>query len=138
MKLPAGPKRLLMKFISSEFPRFILFGGVNSLVTYGIYLLLRLLLAYPVAYTGSYVSGIFISYLLYTRFVFKSDVRLSKALQYPIVYVAQYLLSVLGLLSLVEYLHISELGAPILVVVLTMPVTYFLSRFIIIGHASGN
>jgi putative flippase GtrA len=49
----------------------------------GIYLLLVLFIAYPVAYTLSYGSGVFISYYLNARFVFREKLRLSKAMQYP-------------------------------------------------------
>ncbi len=123
-----------MKSISREFIRFIFFGGVNSLLTYAIYAFFLFFVAYAVAYTLSYVLGIFISYFLNARFVFNEKARLTKALQFPLVYLVQYLLGVALLYILVEIFSFSKLLAPILIVVFTVPITYLLSRFIIKGY----
>src|SRR5438128_272917 len=82
--------------------RFIVIGLVNLVLTYALYLARGLFLSYPAAYTISYACGILISYLLNSRFVFKSPIRISKAAQYPIVYLAQYLLGMALLYLLVE------------------------------------
>lgn len=120
-----------MTFINREFSRFVIVGGANTLLGYLIYALALLFAPYIVAYTISYVAGIFISYYLNSRFVFKANLSLAKALQYPLVYGAQYLIGV-GLLRLfVETLTISELLAPAFVVACTLPVTFVLSRLII-------
>ena len=118
-----------------EFVVFVFFGTVNTLLTYGIYLLLVLFIAYPVAYSVSYVSGVFISYYLNARFVFKEKLRLSKALQFPIVYLAQYLIGLGSLYFLVEVTHVSKFFAPILIVIITVPCTYLLSRYVIKGRS---
>ncbi|MBF0495323.1 MAG: GtrA family protein [Deltaproteobacteria bacterium] len=123
-----------MKFISRELIRFILVGGLNTAITYGIYLLLLLALAYPLAYSGSYVLGIFISYYLNTKFVFKQKPTITKALQFPLVYVVQYLLGVALLYVLVTVWHMDQRLAPVVIVLLTIPVTFLLSRVIIKGR----
>jgi putative flippase GtrA len=128
-----------MKFISAisitpEFIRFIIVGGVNTLLSYVIYVSFLLFLPYPVAYTLAYIIAIFISYYLNTKFVFKRKARLSKALQFPLVYLAQYLVGFGSLYILVEILSVSEFIAPVLVVMITIPVTFILSRLIIKGH----
>lgn len=116
-----------------EFAAFVFFGAVNTVLTYGIYLLLVLFLAYPTAYTISYTSGVFISYYLNARFVFREKLRLSKAMQYPIVYLAQYLIGLGSLYLLIEVAHVSKFFAPIVIVVITVPCTYLLSRYVIKG-----
>ena len=118
-----------------EFAAFVFFGAVRTLLGYGIYLLLVLFIAYPVAYSVSYVSGVFISYYLNARFVFKEKLRLSKALQFPIVYLAQYLIGLGSLYFLVEVTHVSKFFAPILIVIITVPCTYPLSRYVIKGRS---
>jgi putative flippase GtrA len=120
-----------MKFINLEFNRFILIGGINTVLTYFIYVFFLFFVAYSAAYTLSYFSGIFISYYLNSRFVFKEKLSLKKAFQYPVVYFVQYLLGLLLLHFLVRFLNISELIAPLFIVIITIPVTYLLSRFII-------
>jgi putative flippase GtrA len=116
-----------------ELAAFVFFGAVRTVLSYGIYLLLVLFLAYPTAYTVSYVADIFISYYLNARFVFREKLRLSKALQFPIVYLAQYLIGLGSLYLLIEVAHLSKFFAPIVVVVITVPCTYLLSRYVIKG-----
>jgi len=123
-----------MRFINSEFVRFIFVGGVNAAATFGIYALLLLIWPYPVAYSAAYLTGIFISYYLNTRFVFRKSIDLKKALRYPLVYLAQYLTGLLALYILVDTLHINKLLASPLTTVVTIPVTFIISRYIIKGH----
>lgn len=121
-----------------EFAAFLFFGGLNTVLTYGLYLLLLLAVNYPAAYSASYIAGIFISYILNTRFVFRERLRLSKALQYPAVYLIQYLVG-LGLLYLmVEIIHVSKVVAPLAVVLLTVPCTFVMSRYVIKGRGRGE
>jgi putative flippase GtrA len=123
-----------MKYINREFVRFVLVGGLNTLLGYALYAFFLLFLAYTIAYTASYVLGIFISYYLNTRFVFRMSFDWKKALQYPAVYVAQYILGVLCLYFLVEFLHVNKLLASPLTIMLTIPATFLMSRFIIKGR----
>ena len=109
-------------------------GGINSGLTYGLYLLLLLMMRYPFAYTGSYVAGIFLSYYLNARFVFRERLSLSKALKYPSVYLLQYVLGFALLYVLIESLHVNKKIAPLVVVVITVPATFLMSRYIIRGR----
>ena len=61
---------LWTKLTNKEFARFIVSGGLNTFVTYLIYLGLLFILDYRVSYTISYIFGIFISYWLNVKFVF--------------------------------------------------------------------
>jgi putative flippase GtrA len=142
MDLALRNSRFVAKYISwsrnHEFTRFIVVGGVNTLLTYFVYAGLLFFWEYPTAYTVSYISGILISYYLNARFVFREKLRLTKALQYPLVYLVQYLLG-LGLLYLfVEIARLSKFVAPILIVLLTVPCTYILSRYVIKGGTRTN
>ena len=78
------------------------------------------------------------SYYLNSRFVFKREVSLTKALRYPIVYLVQYLLSISLLCILIEIFSLNKLIAPALVILITIPATFFLSRFIIKGGLVGS
>ena len=127
-----------MKFNKNEFFKFIFFGGINTVLSYAIYVVLLLFLIYPVAYSLAYFLGIFISYYLNSRFVFKRDVRLVKAFQYPLVYLVQYLLGVSLLSVLIEIFSLNKFIAPALVIMITIPVTFSLSRFIIKGRLGGS
>jgi len=131
MKSISARKSSLTKFINSEFIRFAIVGGINTVLGYLLYRLLLLGMEYQLAYTLSYVSGIFISYYLNSRFAFREPLQLKKALSFPLVYVVQYLLGILFLTLLVDVLAFDQRIAPILVIVLSLPFTFLLSRFII-------
>ncbi|WP_254848764.1 GtrA family protein [Paenibacillus odorifer] len=111
--------------------KFVISGGINTLFTYLVYLLLLQALSYSMSYTISYISGIFLSYYLNTIFVFKEKVTFRKFLKFPIVYLVQYLINLLMLFVLVEYLNLSKQIVPLIVIVVTIPITYTLSKLII-------
>jgi len=130
-------KLSLKKFINKKFFRFVGMGAANTLLSYGLYISLLQLFSYQIAYSVSYLLGILISYYLNTVFVFKSTFSFSKAFKYPAVYVIQYLLGVMLLVLLVELLNVSTYIAPLAVIIMTLPVTYYLSRKIIEGSNGG-
>jgi putative flippase GtrA len=128
----AGPIDFSRRFLREhQFARFLISGGVNTVLTYLVYVALVLFLPYPIAYTVTTILGIFVSYVLNARFVFRRKLTLSGALQYPIVYVIQYFLGLFLLYVLVERARMSKFYAPLLIVGATVPVTYLLSRFVI-------
>lgn len=131
MKVESGRPTLLTKLLNKEFLKFVVSGGINTLTTYLMYLLLLLFLNYSLSYTVSYVSGIFLSYYLNTVFVFKEKMSIKKFLKFPIVYLIQYFINLLMLYILVEHLHLSTKIVPLIVVVVTIPVTFVLSKLII-------
>ncbi|MNW40846.1 GtrA-like protein [compost metagenome] len=131
MKVEEGRPTLWMKFLNKEFLKFIISGGINTLATYGLYLLFLFVWEYEVSYTISYILGIFLSYFLNTSFVFKEKVTLLKFIKFPFVYLVQYLLNMVILLLLVEYIKLPAEIVPVIVIIITLPITYLLSKYII-------
>lgn len=117
-----------------QFSRFLISGAVNTVVTYLIYVGIVWFLPYTVAYTVTTILGIFISYVLNATFVFRRKLALSAAVQYPFVYLAQYVVGLVLLYVLVEKAGMSKFFAPLLLVVVTVPLTYLLSRYVISGR----
>jgi putative flippase GtrA len=113
--------------------RFIVWSGVNALAGYLIYALLLLFLPYLVAYSFAYACGILLSYFLNSKLVFNRELKLSKALKYPLVYVVQYLVGTISLYVLVRFRGVNKFLAPAVVVLLTIPLTYFLSKRVVEG-----
>ncbi len=127
-----------MRSISGEFSRFLLVGGVNTIWSYLLYAALQVVLPYQIAYTVAYVASVVVAYYLNARFVFRSPLSWGKALRFPTVYVAQYIMGVAALYLLVELLAVHQLFAPFLVVAATVPVTFLLSRFILKRPAASH
>jgi len=125
-----------MKSFSGEALRFLIAGAANTAATYVIYLLALQVVPYRVAYTIAYALGIVLAYALNTRFVFRTPWRWKTLLAYPMVYLLQYGLGVACLTVLVERHWVSPELAPLLVVAITLPVTFVASRLLIKGKSA--
>ncbi|AAO54598.1 membrane protein, putative [Pseudomonas syringae pv. tomato str. DC3000] len=117
------------KFLKQDFARFLMSGGFNTALTYGIYLVLLMFLSYKISYTISYATGILLAYVLNRFFVFKSHQGLRSVVLLPLIYAIQYGLSLVILWCWVEKLQLDERLAPLAAIFLTLPVTFILSKF---------
>jgi len=124
-----------MRSTKREVFRFIFWGAINTLSGYLIYVVLLRFFPYLIAYSIAYALGIFLSYFLNSKFVFDQELKLSKAIRYPLVYLMQFLLGATCLYLLVQLLRVNKFLAPFIVVMITIPVTFFLSRRVVKGKA---
>ena len=118
-----------MKSFNNEGFRFVLAGGGNTALTYLAYLALLNAVGYPAAFSLAFAAGVVISYLLNAWFVFKTPLSWHKLVQFPLLYLVQYLAGLLVLNLLIEQAGIGERVAPIFNVVLMVPLTFFLNRW---------
>jgi putative flippase GtrA len=116
--------------------KFLAVGGANTAITYAIYLLLLDRLGYTVSYAIAYVSGIVISYLGHTLFSFNDTLKLKSFLQYPAVYAVQFLSAWVIIYVLINALGVAATWAPLFAIVLTLPLTFIMSKWIIKGQPS--
>ncbi len=121
-------KDLFEKLTTFSFTRFLVSGGVNTLLTYGAYLLLLNAFSYRVAYTISYVAGIVLAFVLSRYFVFKSHRGAKSAVLFPLIYVIQYLLSMVIIWVWVDKIGLPTYLAPLTAILITVPITYLLSK----------
>ncbi len=110
------------------FTRFLFSGVVNTTLTYGLYLLLLLSLHYTLSYTLAYLAGMACAYLMNRFFVFNSHQGLKSIVLLPLVYLIQYLSTLLIIRLWVEAIGFTERLAPLAAIVSTVPITYFLSK----------
>lgn len=111
--------------------RFLVSGGLNTACTYLLYVLLTRWIHFQMAYLLAYLAGIVLSYFLAVLFVFKKPVSFGAFMRFPLVYLAQYVCSAVLLGFLIGGLGVPELLAPLVVVVITLPLTFVLSRHIV-------
>ncbi|QBP78132.1 GtrA family protein [Herbaspirillum huttiense] len=112
------------------FSRFFIAGLLNTGVTYLGYLGLLRLIPYTWAYTVTFVAGICFGYLLNTYWVFKQRAGLRSATFYPLTYAVNYVLG-LGLIWMfVDLLKVPRELAPVLVMAISVPIMYFLTKHI--------
>lgn len=111
--------------------RFIIGGGINTGFTYLVYLSINTFINYQLAYLVAYATGIVFSYCFNALVVFRVPLSWAVLFSYPVVYVLQYMFSALLLGGLIEYFGIEESVAPLFVVVLSIPFTYFMSKCVL-------
>jgi putative flippase GtrA len=117
-----------------EGARFLIAGAFNTGLTWLVYLLFLTQIRYQIAYAMAYCLGIATSYLINSRFVFRQPMRWRSALAFPLVYAMQLILGSILLVVLVKVLNVPVQFAPLVVVVLTLPLTFVLSRRIVAGR----
>jgi len=117
--------------LKHEFGRFLIVGCLNTAFAYSLYFIFNLWLHYQPAYALAYLMGIFFSYWLNTRWVFRTAMNWKSFFSFPLVYVFQYSMNAVLLHVLVEMFDLSEWLSPFLVIVVSIPVTFALSRFVI-------
>lgn len=110
--------------------RFLMAGGLNTVITYLIYLIALHPLGYAYAYTLSYVSGLLLAYTLNRKFVFRSHRGWVSFWLMPAVYLAQYALG-LGIVWLwVEQLGWRPEPAPLIAIACSLPITFVMSKWL--------
>jgi putative flippase GtrA len=124
--------------LAGEGVRFLAGGVANTLISYAIYLGLQLFLSYEVAYAIAFACGITVSYGINLVFVFREKHTAAKALAFPLVYLLQYGAGALLLAVLVEWLGMPKEVAPLAVVVITLPITFLLTRFVLRSRAGAT
>jgi len=120
-----------MRFFEREPVRYVIAGGLNTATSYGLYLLLLPVTGWIIAYSISFVFGIFFAYYLSARLVFRRSLAWRHAVQYPLVYILQYGIGITLITLLVADVHINAEFGPPLVIMITLPFTFLLSRWII-------
>lgn len=113
--------------------RFLIAGSVNTVVTYSLYLALLWITDYQISYAIAFVSGIAVSYVLGRLFVFKVHQGYRSALMLPLVYLIQYLAGAAVVWAWVDLLNQHPMLAPAISIVVTLPLTYYLSKFAFVG-----
>lgn len=108
----------------------MLSGGLNTLVTYLLYLLLLQDLGARQSYSLAFASGIALAYVLGRVFVFRQPARAGRSRYFPLIYLLQYLLGLLVVHAWVEWLGWPPALAALASICLTVPLTFVLSRWV--------
>lgn len=120
---------VISKVLNLDIARFLMSGGFNTALTYGMYLVFLTFLPYQPSYTLSYIAGIVLAYVLNRFFVFKSHQGVKSAVLMPLIYLTQYLLSLIVLWFWVDQLELDSRLGPLTAIILTLPLTFLLSKF---------
>jgi len=114
------------------YKNFILVGVVNTSAAYILFMGFLQTFNYQFAYTLSYIISIVISYFLNSKYVFKVPMSLKKFLQFPLVYLIQYCFGLIILYYLNEYTTIPNFISILIVIILSIPLTFILSKKVLV------
>jgi putative flippase GtrA len=115
--------------------RFGLVGAVNTGVFSGIYLALHPHLPYFLAFTIAFALAMTGSFFLNSYVTYRTRPTWRKFLLFPLTYLVNYVVTSVGVLILVNGLHVATRIAPLIAAVAAIPFTFLLSRRILLPEA---
>ena len=111
---------------------YLAVGALLTGLGYGVYVLLFFLFAetvsYLLLYGASYLTMLLVSYLTYSRFVFRSPATLRGLFRYFWATQLSAWLTLAGMFTWTEILTLNPLYAPLLPLILIVPIMFLLSR----------
>ncbi|WP_443070040.1 GtrA family protein [Sulfurospirillum sp.] len=114
------------------FLKFIVVGFLNTVISYILFIAFLSILNYQASYTLSYCLSIGISYLLNTKIVFNVNRSIKSFLRFPLVYLVQYIFGFIILYLLNQYTKIENHIGILIVIFLSIPLTFILSRVVLL------
>jgi putative flippase GtrA len=116
--------------------RFGITGTICSLIHYGVYCLMLLFSNATISYTAGYIVGLICNYGLTTYFTFREKPTKSNAVGFAGSHIINYLLEI-GLLNAFLWIGASKWLAPILVMIVVVPINFVLLRFVFVRKQKG-
>ncbi|HDE0504134.1 TPA: flippase GtxA [Staphylococcus aureus] len=119
----------------AEILKFIIVGGINTLNYYVVYLLLLKLLhiEYMISHITGFIVAFVISYYLNCYFVYKVKPTWRKFISFPITQIVNVSLQTVLLYVFVSWLNLPAEIAPFAGLIITIPITFILSKWILKG-----
>lgn len=108
--------------------RFVVVGGFNTAVSYGLYCLLVFWWHPQVAWASVFLLGLVIGYYTHSRFSFAATMGSRKALAYVLVQCGLYLLSSALIHIGIQQLSLGARLAGGLAIAVNVPISFFVSR----------
>lgn len=112
--------------------RFVVVGVINTVVYYSCYLLLNTFLPYLAAHLTALVIAMVGSFFLNTYWTFQTRPTWKKFAIFPLTNLTNYVVQTFGVVIFVETLHLNEQIAPLASAVVAIPITFLLSRKILL------
>lgn len=123
---PLTEKNSLIQFV-----KFGLVGVSNTIVGFGVYYLLYYCgVYYLIANIASWLISVFNAFYWNNKYVFQSGSSWWKTLlRTYISYGASLIVSTLMMYVLVEFIHVSPVIAPVICLIITIPLNFLLNKF---------
>lgn len=113
-----------------EIIRFGIVGIIATIIHYGIYLALNLIITSWIAYSVGYGISFLCNFYLSNKFTFKTKPTIKKGIGFGVSHFVNYLLQVI-LLSIFIKLGIPDNYAPLPVFCIAVPINFLMVRFVL-------
>lgn len=124
-------KNRVMIMINTPFTRFLVIGLLNTLVYYSVYLLLNLFLPYLASHILGFLVAFIFSFFMNCYVVYKVKPTWGKLFKFPLTQVFNMGMQTLLLYFLVEYFTVDSKIAPLPALIITVPFTYIITKWIL-------
>lgn len=118
--------------LPSQGIRFLVFGAFNTAVTYLLYCALVFVMHPQFAYALAFTVGIALAWSGNSRFVFRQPLRRNLAAVYPLMYLAQYLLTAALIHALTVWLSLGPRVALAVALGVTTPLSFLWNRALLV------
>lgn len=116
--------------------RFVAVGAVNTGVYYGLYRALLTVLPYVAAHIAAFTLSMVVSFFLTSYVTYRTRPTWRKFLLFPLSNAANFVITTAGVYLLVDVLGLASTYAPLLAAAGAIPVTFLVSRLIMLGPAT--
>ena len=117
--------------------RFGIVGTISSAIHCGVNCRLLEFVNPNFAFTGGYIVGFICNYFLTTFFTFRSHPSSANAAGFSFSHIVNYLLEI-GLLNLFLWMGAGKLLAPILVMIIVVPINFLILHFVYTYRKKGK
>jgi putative flippase GtrA len=107
---------------------FAITGILSTLIMFGLYVILYQFINYQYSYLIAYIISVITLYFM-NIFVFKGIMSLKTFLEFPLIYLLQYVVGATSL-EFIVWLGFSVTYAPLVVVIVLLPITFLLNRIV--------
>ncbi|WP_129312143.1 GtrA family protein [Streptomyces sp. L2] len=126
----------VFSLISRQILTFGVVGAVNTATYYLLYLLFLTWLPYLAAHTLAFVLSMVGSFFLNARFTYRTRPTWRKFLLFPLTNVTNFVITTATVYVMVDLLRTSSRFAPLLASAAAIPVTFLVSRRIMLPRRS--
>ncbi|MFF5663196.1 GtrA family protein [Streptomyces griseofuscus] len=122
--------------IARQIITFAVVGVLNTAVYYGLYLLFLTWLPYLASHVLAFALSMVGSFFLNARFTYRIRPTWRKFLLFPLTNAANFVITTVGVYVIVDVLGAGSRFAPLLASAAAIPITFVVSRWIMLPGAS--
>ncbi|MGW4275008.1 GtrA family protein [Streptomyces seoulensis] len=122
----------LARPVARQILTFAVVGVVNTLTYYVLYLLFLTRLPYLAAHVLAFAISMVGSFFLNARFTYRIRPTWRKFLLFPLTNATNFVITTVGVYVIVDVLHAGSRFAPLLASAAAIPVTFVVSRMIML------